>query len=199
MASGSASPYGWTPALLLLAAMDHSGASEPTLHLSTDLYQGNAQRGASATRREFPGVPLRLRLSADVAAAASSAAADSASEVPVSSPVAASGRGVVYTDRLIGEEFDPQRAAREESAFYRRSPINYMFRARSPMIVFQGRQDRVVPPSVAEEIVAALRRNGIQHEYVEYENEGHGFRASDTNIDALTRETAFYARVLEMQ
>ncbi len=103
-----------------------------------------------------------------------------------------------YTDRLIGEVFDPRTAATEDSAFHRRSPINYMFRARSPMIIFQGRQDKVVPPSVAEELVAALRANGVEHEYVEYENEGHGFRASETNIDALTRETAFYGRVLEL-
>jgi dipeptidyl aminopeptidase/acylaminoacyl peptidase len=104
-----------------------------------------------------------------------------------------------YTDRLIGEDFDPERASKEHSAFYRRSPINYLFRARSPMIIFQGLRDKVVPPSVAEEIVAALRANGVVHEYVEYENEGHGFRSSDTNVDALTRETAFYARVLELQ
>jgi dipeptidyl aminopeptidase/acylaminoacyl peptidase len=106
---------------------------------------------------------------------------------------------VHYTDGLIGEVFDAKRARHPESLYYQRSPIHHMHRLESPMIVFQGLDDKVVPPSVSRELVAVLKERGIAHEYVEYPGEGHGFRSSSTNIDALTRETNFYLQVLKLQ
>jgi len=64
------------------------------------------------------------------------------------------------------------------------------------MIVFQGALDRVVPPSVANEIISVLINAKIDHEYVEYSNEGHGFKLPENNIDAWARELDFYRRVL---
>ncbi len=104
-----------------------------------------------------------------------------------------------YTDGLIGEVFDRQHARRRDSLYYQRSPIHYVHRLDSPMIVFQGLDDKVVPPSVSRELVAALKERDIAHEYVEYPGEGHGFRSSKTNIDALTRETHFYIQILKLQ
>ena len=101
-----------------------------------------------------------------------------------------------YTDQLIGEEFDRDAARRERSLYYRRSPINYMSAIGCPLIVFQGLEDKVVPPSVSKEIIRALSSLGLDFEYVEYPGEGHGFRRSETNIDALSRETAFYQKIL---
>ncbi len=104
-----------------------------------------------------------------------------------------------YTDGLIGEVFDPQHARHPESLYYQRSPIHHMHRLESPMIVFQGLDDKVVPPSVSRELVSALKERDIAHEYIEYSGEGHGFRSSKTNIDALTRETHFYIQILKLQ
>ncbi len=104
-----------------------------------------------------------------------------------------------YTDGLIGEVFDPEHARHPESLYYQRSPIHHMHRLESPMIVFQGLDDKVVPPSVSRELVTLLKERGIAHEYVEYPGEGHGFRSSSTNIDALTRETNFYIQILKLQ
>jgi len=101
-----------------------------------------------------------------------------------------------YTDRLIGEAYDPQRAGQPDSRFYERSPIHAVAAIQCPLIVLQGLEDRIVPPEVAREIAAALRRQGLDYEYVEYPGEGHGFRSSEANIDALERETAFYRKVL---
>ena len=64
------------------------------------------------------------------------------------------------------------------------------------MILFQGLEDLVVPPDVSREVVRALVARNIDHEYVEYPGEGHGFRKSETNIDAIQRETRFYRRIL---
>lgn len=101
-----------------------------------------------------------------------------------------------YTDRLLGEAYDPLQAANEQSEYYKRSPVNYMSRLQSPMILFQGLEDRVVPPRVSREVADILAARNIEHEYVEYPGEGHGFRKSETNIDAIRKETEFYRRVL---
>lgn len=101
-----------------------------------------------------------------------------------------------YTDRLIGEVYRPETAARPGSRFYTRSPIRFLAALRCPVIVFQGLEDKVVPPAVSQEIAQALKRQGIQYDYVEYPGEGHGFRSSEANIDALERETEFFRGVL---
>ena len=101
-----------------------------------------------------------------------------------------------YTDRLIGEEYDAERVKSIDSEYYKRSPIHFMTQVKSPMILFQGLEDLVVPPDVSREVVTALAARNIEHEYVEYPGEGHGFRKSETNIDAIQRETRFYRRIL---
>ena len=45
-------------------------------------------------------------------------------------------------------------------------------------------------------MVKALEHSQIPHRYVEYAEEGHGFRQIENNIDAWTNELAFYREVL---
>lgn len=101
-----------------------------------------------------------------------------------------------YTDRLIGEEFDETRAVAQTSRFYQRSPIHKMNQLKSAMIIFQGGLDRVVPPAVSEEVIAVLKQAYIDHEYIEYPDEAHGFRNPSNNIDAWRKELSFYRRIL---
>jgi len=101
-----------------------------------------------------------------------------------------------YTDRLIGENYDRERANRPDSRFHQRSPIHAVSAIHCPLIVFQGLEDKIVPPEVSREIARALEDQGLDYEYVEYPGEGHGFRSSEANIDALERETGFFRRVL---
>ena len=101
-----------------------------------------------------------------------------------------------YTDRLVGEEYDTERAREPRSRYYQRSPIHQMASVQSAMILFQGGQDRVVPPDLAREVVATLSTAGVRHYYVEYADEGHGFRQAANNIDAWTKELQFYREVL---
>jgi dipeptidyl aminopeptidase/acylaminoacyl peptidase len=77
-----------------------------------------------------------------------------------------------------------------------RSPIHFTDRISTPMLVLQGADDRVVPPSQAELIVAALRERGIPHAYILYEGEGHGFRKAENIAGSLEAELSFYAQVL---
>jgi dipeptidyl aminopeptidase/acylaminoacyl peptidase len=95
-----------------------------------------------------------------------------------------------YLDGLIGPY--PER----KDLYYERSPIHFVERLRSPVIIFQGLDDEVVPPSQSETMVAALKQNGIPHAYLAFEGEGHGFRRSETEIRCLEAELCFYGRIL---
>jgi dipeptidyl aminopeptidase/acylaminoacyl peptidase len=85
----------------------------------------------------------------------------------------------------------------ERAALYReRSPIHFADRISTPMLVLQGEDDRIVPPTQAELIVAALRERGVPHAYLLYEGEGHGFRKAENIAASLDAELSFYAQVL---
>jgi dipeptidyl aminopeptidase/acylaminoacyl peptidase len=95
-----------------------------------------------------------------------------------------------YLDLLIGPY-------PEQAELYReRSPINHVDRLRSPVILFQGLEDMVVPPNQAEKMAAALERNGVPHAYLPFEGEQHGFRKAETNIRCLESELYFYGRIM---
>jgi dipeptidyl aminopeptidase/acylaminoacyl peptidase len=95
-----------------------------------------------------------------------------------------------YLDRLIGPY--PEAA----DLYRQRSPINFVDRLSCPIILFQGLEDEVVPPSQALAMVAALEARGISHAYVPFAGEQHGFRQAESIARALTEELSFYGRVL---
>ena len=76
-----------------------------------------------------------------------------------------------------------------------RSPINHVDALDTPLAVFQGDEDEVVPPGQAEMIVAALREKGVPHAYLLFEGEQHGFRKAENIRAALDGELSFYAQV----
>lgn len=85
----------------------------------------------------------------------------------------------------------------EAAELYRaRSPINFVEQISTPMLVLQGADDEIVPPSHAEQIVAALRERKIPHAYLLFEGEGHGFRKADNIVTSLEAELSFYAQIL---
>jgi len=95
-----------------------------------------------------------------------------------------------YEHTLVGPY--PERA----DLYRARSPIHFVERISTPMLVLQGADDKVVPPSQAELIVGALRERGIPHAYLLFEGEGHGFRKAENIIRSLEAEVSFYAQVL---
>jgi dipeptidyl aminopeptidase/acylaminoacyl peptidase len=64
------------------------------------------------------------------------------------------------------------------------------------MILLQGDQDEVVPPSQAEVMVEALKGKGLPYAYLLFEGEQHGFRKSGNIAAALEGEISFYAQIL---
>jgi dipeptidyl aminopeptidase/acylaminoacyl peptidase len=98
-----------------------------------------------------------------------------------------------YLDRLIGPWPEAEELYRE------RSPIHFADRIRAPVLLLQGLEDEVVPPAQAEEMAAALRRNGVPHAVLMFEGEQHGFRRAETIIRSLEAELSFYGRVFRFQ
>ncbi len=94
-----------------------------------------------------------------------------------------------YMDRLVGP-------FPEAAEIYRqRSPINFPDRFAHPLLILQGLDDRVVPPSQAEAIVAALAVRGIPHAYLAFEGEGHGFRGATAIRRTLEATLTFLGQV----
>ncbi len=84
----------------------------------------------------------------------------------------------------------------ERRDLYRdRSAVNHLDGIDAPMIVFQGLEDRVVPPNQAELIVEALRGKGLPVAYLAFEGEQHGFRMAENIVRSLEAELYFYGRV----
>jgi dipeptidyl aminopeptidase/acylaminoacyl peptidase len=83
--------------------------------------------------------------------------------------------------------------------FRERSPINFVDRLATPMLVLQGTDDEVVPQEQAELIVGALRERGVPHAYLLFEGEGHGFRKAENIVASLEAELSFYAQVLGLE
>ncbi len=96
-----------------------------------------------------------------------------------------------YLEQLIGGPLKTHQAEYEA-----RSPINHLDKLKAPMIIFQGSEDKVVPPENSREVAAILAKKGIVHEYYEYPDEAHGFCAKETLVDSLTKESRFLKWVL---
>ncbi len=70
-----------------------------------------------------------------------------------------------------------------------------MDRLASPLILFQGLEDKVVPPNQSQMMADALRAKGLRVEYLAFEGEQHGFRKAETIIACLEAELRFYGDV----
>jgi dipeptidyl aminopeptidase/acylaminoacyl peptidase len=94
-----------------------------------------------------------------------------------------------YTDGLVAPWPEGRETYRE------RSPINHLDLLSCPMLILQGRLDKVVPPSQAEAMAAAVRAKGLPVELVWFDLEGHGFRRAESIIATARAALAFLGRV----
>ena len=94
-----------------------------------------------------------------------------------------------YFDTLIG----PYPAERD--VFRARSPIHAVDRLSCPLILFQGLEDRVVPPQQSQAMAAAVGGKGLPVALLTFEGEQHGFRRAESVIRCLEAELFFYGAV----
>ena len=90
-----------------------------------------------------------------------------------------------YLDGLVG----PYPASK--ATYDARSPLHHVEGIDQPLLLLQGSEDRVVPPSQAQVMHAALARDGKPVALVMFEGEGHGFREPASIIRAAELETSF--------
>ena len=95
-----------------------------------------------------------------------------------------------YLDGLIG----PLPEARE--LYDSRAPVNHVDGLSCPVLLLQGLDDPVVPPSQSERFRDAMVAKGIPHAYLAYPGESHGFRRAATIIDAREAELSFYGQIM---
>ena len=95
-----------------------------------------------------------------------------------------------YLDGLVGPLPEAERV------YLDRSPLSHLDRLRTPLLIEQGLDDLVVPPSQSEAVRDALAVRGVPHAYLAFEGEGHGFRRAETVIRALEAELSFLGQVL---
>ena len=79
-----------------------------------------------------------------------------------------------------------------------RSPIALIAGMTAPLVLFQGLEDRVVPPEQSRLIHERLKERGVLTELYEFEGEGHGFRQAPTIIKVAEAEIAFLRKALRL-
>lgn len=81
----------------------------------------------------------------------------------------------------------------ERPEFYEeRSPVTYVDDVTVPLMVVQGGNDPRVPESEAEQIVSSLADRDVPHEYLYFENEGHGVVRTENRVEYVGRTAAFF-------
>jgi dipeptidyl aminopeptidase/acylaminoacyl peptidase len=94
-----------------------------------------------------------------------------------------------YDEHLIGPYPDRLDLYRE------RSPMSAIDRWRTPLILFQGLEDKIVPPNQSEMIFEAAKRRGVPVAYLAYPGEQHGFRRAEHIKRTFEAEAYFYAQI----
>jgi dipeptidyl aminopeptidase/acylaminoacyl peptidase len=84
----------------------------------------------------------------------------------------------------------------EEDFMWERSPLSKAGDIRIPLLIAQGANDPRVKQAESEQIVAALTENGIDHEYMLFADEGHGFAKPENRLKFYAHAERFLAKHL---
>ncbi len=76
-----------------------------------------------------------------------------------------------------------------------RSAINFADNMKVPVILFQGAEDRIVPPNQAETFVEACEKKHLPYAYLLYEGEQDGFRQDKNIRRTFESELSFLAQI----
>ncbi len=77
------------------------------------------------------------------------------------------------------------------------SPVNHADRIVTPLFIAQGARDPRVNKDESDQMVAALRKRGVDVQYMVKDNEGHGFRNEENQFEFYAAMEAFLARYLK--
>jgi dipeptidyl aminopeptidase/acylaminoacyl peptidase len=98
-----------------------------------------------------------------------------------------------FKEALYDEMGDP---ATDEERHRRISPLFHAKNITKPVLVVQGANDPRVLQVESDEMVAAIKANGVPVEYLLFPDEGHGFEKRDNRIAASEAYVRFLDRYL---
>ncbi|WP_304075589.1 S9 family peptidase [Maricaulis maris] len=101
-----------------------------------------------------------------------------------------------FREALYDEMGDPATDAERHHAI---SPLFHAENVIRPMLVIQGANDPRVLQVESDELVEAVRANGVPVEYVLFPDEGHGFRRRENRITASEAYVSFLDTYLREQ
>ena len=86
--------------------------------------------------------------------------------------------------------------AKDADFLWSRSPLSRAADIRIPLLIAQGANDPRVKQDESEQIVAALENAGIEHEYLLFPDEGHGFAKPENRLRFYAAAERFLAHHL---
>ena len=104
----------------------------------------------------------------------------------------------LLTKNRFGDWYETQMGnpKRDAALFRERSPLPYLDDIKSPLLIFQGANDTSVPKAEADLLVAVLKELKKPHQYILYDDEGHGFTRRKNILDSSRRTAEFFAKHL---
>lgn len=100
-----------------------------------------------------------------------------------------------FKDALYQEMGDPN--TQDSVRLYKISPLFHADQVTKPLMVLQGSQDPRVLQVESDEIVEAVKANGVPVEYVLFPDEGHGFRKKKNQIESNKKILEFLDKYLK--
>jgi dipeptidyl aminopeptidase/acylaminoacyl peptidase len=100
-----------------------------------------------------------------------------------------------FRNALYKELGDPTTA--DSVRLYEISPVFHAHKVKNPVMVLQGANDPRVLKIESDEIVAGIEANGITVEYVVFDDEGHGFRKKENEIEGYGKVLTFLETYLK--
>ena len=77
------------------------------------------------------------------------------------------------------------------------SPLLHVDKIKVPLFIAQGANDPRVKKTESDQIVEALKSNGVDVPYMVKDNEGHGFYNEENRFDFYRQMSAFFDKYLK--
>jgi len=84
----------------------------------------------------------------------------------------------------------------EEEFLKSRSPLFKVEKIKIPILIAQGANDPRVKQAESEQIVEAIKKKGIEYEYMLFPDEGHGFAKPENRLKFYAAAEKFLVKYL---
>ncbi|WP_434629601.1 prolyl oligopeptidase family serine peptidase [Chromobacterium sp. CV08] len=99
-----------------------------------------------------------------------------------------------FLDSMYEMVGDPEK---DKALLRERSPVFHVDRIQAPLLVLQGAKDPRVNINESKQIVDALKKRGVDVEYIVKDNEGHGFHNEENRFAAYGAMEQFFKKYLD--